>query len=211
MSRSGGFLILLPALLACSGCASISPPAKVIDPVPVYLAEYAIHSDVFMPEDDKFVAYTFGDWNYAALGHTWPTDAVGALLVSWGSTLERREAPVDPRTGGPLLYDQPDLLIRLEASRSQVQQRLIVLEKRFADDLKSAGPEGVVFNVDHTRTYVKDQQHYSIFNDCNDLTADNLRALGFHVDGFVVGSHFHVFEGSDEPEAEPARATADSP
>jgi hypothetical protein len=211
MSRAVGFFILLPALLSCCGCASITPPATVLDPVPIYLAEYPVHSELLMSHDGQYFAYSFGDWNYAAIGHTWPNDALGALVVSGASELEKRQAPLDPHTGGPLLYDDPDMLIRMVANRQEVEARLAVLEKRFQDDLKTAGPDGVVSTPDHSRTYVKDQQHYSVFNDCNDLTADTLRALGYRVDGFVVGSHFHVYAGSTAPEAPPARTTADSP
>jgi len=174
------------------GCATVDPSAKVIDPVPVYLAEYAIHSDLYMPTDDHYVAYTFGDWNYAALGHTWPNDAFGALFLSFQAALEKRIASINRHTGAPDLREPPQLLIRLTASHELVRRRVGEMEKRFQDDLARYGSEGEVLKEDGTRIYVKDSEHYSIANDCNDLTAATFRALGFGVKGIIVGSHFHI-------------------
>ena len=203
---------LLTALSALAGgCATVSAPMNLADPVPIYLAEYSVHSDVYMPRDGAYIAYTFGDWNYAALHHTWPNDAVGALTISGASALERRTAKIDPRTGEPILYDGPELVIRLFADRRDVERRLKQLDERFAHDLQVQGPSGVVTNDDKSRVYVKDDEHYSVANDCNDLTAGTLRELGFRVNGVIVGSHFHVSESEIAPPATPSSSVADSP
>jgi hypothetical protein len=92
-----------------------------------------------------------------------------------------------------------------------VRQRFAELEQRFADDLRQDPVAGFVANADHTRLYVKDSIHYGILEDCNVLTAETLRALGFHVYGFVVGSHFIVLASQSPPATQPTRTAADSP
>src|SRR5271154_2940430 len=124
MRRIAGGLIMLAIFAMTGGCATVSAPTSLADPVPIYLAEYSVHSDVYLPHDDGYVAYTFGDWNYAALHHTWPNDAVFALTISGASALERRIVSTDPRTGGPILRDNPDLVLRLYADRRDVEKRL---------------------------------------------------------------------------------------
>jgi hypothetical protein len=187
------FYLLLTTLCAAGGCAAVvHPPATLVDPVPVYLAQYHVHSTVLFPSEGRFIDYSFGDWNYAALHHRFINDAIGALTVSGESTLERRVVDADRQTGEPLLRDKPDLVIRLYANRQAVEQRFAELTERFQRDLVLHRDDGVMTYGDQAEVFVKDDQHYSLMNNCNGMTAETLRALGFRVDGPIMSSRFHL-------------------
>jgi hypothetical protein len=185
-------ILLLGAMINGGCAASVYPPATVVDPVPIYLAQYHVHSTVLFKQGNRFVDYTFGDWNYAALHHKFINDAVGALTISGASTFERRYVPISPLTGEPVLPDGPAVVIRLYASRAAVDQRLAELADRFMHDLQIYRDGGVMTYGKDEQVFVKDDAHYGLINNCNDLTADTLRALGFRVDGPVISSQFHL-------------------
>jgi hypothetical protein len=186
-------LLLLLLLSLSAGCeAVINPPAKMDDPVPIFFAKYNVHSTILLPQNGKYVDYSFGDWNYAALRHKFINDAMGALTISFCSTLERRIVTPDPRSGQPILYDHPDLVVRLFASRSLVDQRIAELERRFQADLAIHRADGMITYRDGTEVYVKDSEHYGLTNNCNHMTAATLRALGYHIDGATISNDFHL-------------------
>jgi hypothetical protein len=207
---------LLP--IVCAGCTTfVSGPASLTDPVPVYFVRYNVHSSVLMPVDGKYVDYSFGDWRYAAELHKLPNDALGALLVSFDSTLERRYLAIDPRMGQPFIPDNPDLVIRLFASRELVRQRIAELEQRVGRDLKLHEKDGMVVHYGPDVTFVKDPEHYGLTNNCNHLTAATLRAIGFQVEGSAENNNFHFTQlrGPEDAPATPGpdaqRTTVDFP
>jgi pimeloyl-ACP methyl ester carboxylesterase len=212
MRMRGIFLcLLLICLCGADGCAVVTGPSELTNPEPVYLVEYAVHSDLVMKRGAVWVGFSIGDWSYAALHHTGPHNVIGALLFSTAASFERRTERADPVTGAPDLHDNVQHFYRLYASHDKVEKRFAELEDRFADDLREDPVHGFVANADHTRLYVKDSIHYGVLDDCNALTAETLRALGFHVYGFVVGSHFIVWASQNPPTTQPNRTAADSP
>jgi hypothetical protein len=179
--------------LLCAGCAEVRPPAQVANPVPIYLADYDVHTTVLLPGDGPYyIDYSFGDWNYAAKNHKWPNDALGALTISFESEFERRIIPADPHTGEPQFPDKPGWYLRLYADRDAVDKRLSVLTARFNHDVELHSKDGLISEAGGTTIFVKDTQHYSAENNCNHLTAATLRSLGYQVTGIVNGGEFHV-------------------
>jgi len=177
----------------CGGCADVKMPANVADPVPIYLADYDVHTTVLLPGDGPYyIDYSFGDWNYAAKHHKLPNDALGALTISFSSEFERRIIPADPHTGEPRFPDKPGWFLRLYADRDAVNKRLAVLTARFQQDCKLHAKDGLISESDGSTIFVKDPQHYSVQNNCNHLTAETLRSLGYEVSGWVNGGSFHV-------------------
>jgi len=195
------FCLLIAAGLSGGCAAAIYPPANLVDPVPVYFAQYNVHSTILMPENGKYVDYSFGDWNYAALQHKCVNDALFALTISGASALERRELNIDPHTDEPVLHDNPDLVIRMYADRAAVKRRLAVLRARFDEDVRLHHDGGMVVYA-NSDVYVKDQQHYSLGNNCNHMTAETLRALGFRVDGPIITNQFHICRPQELPSAQ---------
>src|SRR5688572_14863201 len=104
MRRISSTLLLL-CFIACvsTGCATtVRPQSKPIDPVPVFLTDYGVHSSLMLPTPEgRYVEYSFGDYGYAALNRGGPHNALGALLVSGQSGIGRRFLTVRPGDDEP--------------------------------------------------------------------------------------------------------------
>lgn len=182
--------ISLFLLLAVGGCgAAVYPQTNPIHPTAVYVADYGIHSSLLLPNGDgRYVEYAFGDWNFAALNHCWPNDALGALLISFQSTLGRRFITLAPAEAEPHpMHPSPHRIQVVYASQDQVMRVVRDLDARYRHD-KSV----VMHNPDNDMDYVKDSEHYWVANNCNHLTARCLREMGCDVRGFVMLSQFSV-------------------
>lgn len=182
--------ISLFLLAFIGGCATnVFPQTKPIRPVAVYVADYGIHSSLLLPVGDRrYVEYAFGDWNFAALNHCWPQDALGALLISFQSALGRRYITVEPGKTEPWpVHPSPHKVQVVYASEAQVERVVKELDGRFNRDTHV-----VLHNPENDMDFVKDTEHYSILNNCNHLTARCLRELGCDVRGLVVLSTFSV-------------------
>jgi hypothetical protein len=194
-------------LLIASGCttAVYQPQQALAHPTTVYIADYGIHSSLLMPTGNgRYVEYAFGDWNFAALNHCWPNDALGALLVSFQSALGRRFVDVHPGQTVPHpCHPMPHRIQAVQASEAEVAMVVKELDERYHRDDKV-----VMFNPDNNMTYVKDSEHYSVANNCNNLTARCLREMGCEVHGWVVLSTFRVMPTEVEKVAAPVRTAA---
>ncbi len=170
------------------GCgAVVHPPAKAVDPVAVYVADYGVHSAVMLPlNDGRYVEYAFGDWGYCAYNKAAINDALGALLLSSESAFGRRFIEKNPGQAYPTPHAPlPKKIFAVYASRSDVQ----AIERKFAQRFQKYASTKV-YNYDNDTDYVHDDEHYSFINSCNHLTANTLRSLGCEVDGWAVFSNF---------------------
>lgn len=175
---------------AAGGCATVHPPRNVDDPVAAYVTDYGIHSAIVLPVGPgRYVEYAFGDYGYAALNRDSPFDAIGALLMSGTSGFGRSYMGADPRDGLPDLPRTPTRIQRLTVSRAKVDRLLEQLEARY-----DRGEQPSHFNAVTGIHWVRDGQHYSLFNSCNHLTARSLEALGCEVYGLPILSKFQ-FDG----------------
>jgi hypothetical protein len=171
----------------------------------VYVADYGIHSSLLLSNGDgRFVEYAFGDWNFAALNHCWPQDALGALLISFQSTLGRRFITLSPGETEPHpVHPAPHRVQVLYASRKDVIQVVAEMDSRYRRDTRV-----VMRNPDNDTDYVKDSEHYWVGNNCNHLTARCLRELGCDVRGLTVLSKFSVEPAKAEVAPLPIRTAA---
>ena len=195
-------------LLLTGGCATtVYPRARPASPTAVYLLDYGIHSSLLMPAGDGwYVEYAFGDWNYAALNHTWPNDALGALLISYQSTLGRRFVELAPGELAPHpRHPAPQNMQAIYASAADVQRVVDELDARYRQDAAQ-----VLHNPDNDTDYVKDPEHYSIANNCNHLTARCLREIGCDIRGLVLLSNFSVAPVPPEAKADQAAASSNA-
>src|SRR5260370_41910236 len=82
-----------------SGCsARIIPPAHVVDPVPVFVADYGRHSSILLPDEDgKLLEFAWGDYEWFAVNHNDAGDALAALFWSRGSTMGIRWLATAPQ------------------------------------------------------------------------------------------------------------------
>ena len=179
-------------LLVClAGCATkVYPQQHLVEPTAVYVADYGIHSSLLLPTaEGRYVEYAFGDWNFAAMNHCWPQDALGALLISFQSALGRRFIDVQPGQTAPHpVHPEAHRIQVFYASKAEVAAVVAQLQARY-----DRGAYEVMHNPDNDTDYVRDNsEHYSVANNCNHLTARCLREMGCDVRGFVMLSRFRI-------------------
>lgn len=199
MLKSTAIFVFL--LFAAGGCATtVYPQANPVRPTAVYVADYGIHSSLLLPNGDgRYVEYAFGDWNFAAMNHCWPNDALGALLISFQSALGRRYITLGPDETVPHpVHPPPHSIQVVYAPYEQVMRVVRELDARYR-----RSNSVVMHNTDNDMDYVKDSEHYWVANNCNHLTARCLAEMGCDVRGFVMFSQFAV-EGQKEEVARAA-------
>src|SRR3954469_24900058 len=177
MRRISSLVLVFVAGLLATGCATtVRPEARPIDPVPVFLTDYGVHSSLMLPTaDGNYVEYSFGDYGYAALNHGGPHNALGALLVSGQSAIGRRFLSVRPGDDAPRPAYAPRSFQKFYAERFQVSTLVKELDERFRNGAEQSDP---VHNPITDAVFVKDSEHYSLANNCNHMTARLLRELG---------------------------------
>ena len=183
-------VILLFCVMLGGGCAAtIYPQAHPIRPTAVYVADYGIHSSLLLPTGNgRYVEYAFGDWNFAALNHCGPQDALGALLISFQSTLGRRFVDVQPGQADPHpVHPSPHRMQVVYVPEDRVAQVVRELDDRYQRGGRA------LHNPENDTDYVRDDtEHYWVGNNCNHLTARCLEQMGCDVRGLVVLSKFDV-------------------
>jgi hypothetical protein len=198
MRRISSLVFVLVAVVLSTGCATtVRPQARPIDPVPVFLTDYGVHSSLMLPTaDGNYVEYSFGDYGYAALNRGGPHNAVGALLVSGQSAIGRRFLSVRPGDETPRPAYAPRSFQKLYAERFQVSALVKELDDRFRRGAEYSDP---IHNPITDAVFVKDSEHYSIANNCNHMTARLLRQLGCQVAGEQGRSAFKVVGKQELP------------
>jgi hypothetical protein len=190
-------LLLVTAGAGCS--ATIVPPAKVSDPVDVFVADYGRHSSLLLPtpvdQVMNYTEYAFGDWRWFAEGDTQWTVAVTAMVHSRQATLGRRQV-TRPDANAPddeirfARAVECDKLIRIRCSRESVTKLSRELDERF---VRAAQPPGIVIHSDYSELdHVKDGEGYWALHNCNHVTAEWLRQLGCDVRGAPMLSHYKL-------------------
>ena len=198
ISALRAFFLLTCLATAGGGCATtVRPEAKPIDPVAVYLTNYGVHSSLMLPTSDgRFVEYSFGDYGYAALNRGGPHNALGALFVSGQSGIGRRFLSIRPGDDAPRPAYAPKSVQRFYAKRVQVYALVKELDRRYRK-----GGDAPVHNPITDNVFVKDEEHYSIANNCNHMTGRMLRQLGCQVRGTTATPRYRVVGKQELPAA----------
>ncbi len=190
MTRVGSIIALSVLLFWLNGCSTtITPPYHPTEPTEVYLCDYGVHSSLLLPVTQKmYVEFLYGDWNWAALGHTGPIDGIEALFFSQQATLARRFVIRSPGEKVPRPIDGPitetGVIVQGRSCRKVLAEMLLRWQRHRLTDM-TTGEE---------LSYVKDDVHYSWLHDCNAQTADCLRTMGCKVDGMAIWSNFKIAE-----------------
>jgi hypothetical protein len=211
MRRTSSILMLtcLCCLAGATGCATtVRPAAKPIDPVPVFLTDYGVHSSLMLPTlEGRYVEYSFGDFGYAALNRGGPHNALGALFASGQSGIGRRFLSIRPGEEMPRPAQAPKSVQKIYANRWQVAALVDELDRRY----RRNAAEPAVRNPITGNLFVKDDERYSIANNCNHMTARMLRQLGCEVRGSTGTSKFKVVGKQELPAVAARGAYAQMP
>jgi hypothetical protein len=183
-------LVLLIAWLGLGACQHrIVPPAGVSDPVRVFVIDYGRHASLALPKEHSgLVEWSWGDWNWYALGRTGPVEGLQALFASPRSTLSRRE--LGPAASAEELAArvaaEEAVALQVERERARALQKRLEARWMRRRDQAVRHPSG--------RVFVPDDARYGISNNSVHELARWLEALGADVSGSGVTANFKLRE-----------------
>jgi hypothetical protein len=175
---------------AGGGCSAVivPPQAKPGESVPVFVADYGYHSTLIVPRPEGgLVEYAYGDWTYFGQNQKSVATALHALLASDQATLGRRVLDRRPDEPGWEEATGAKCVIRFAALRDKVAEVERALEERFNTRIDS-----MTYSPVHQLYFVKDDERYALWNNCNHFTARAMERLGCRVEWFIGGSSFRV-------------------
>ena len=173
-------------VIAGSGCvATICPPHASGDQVQVVVVDYGRHSSLILPRPDgTYVEYVFGEWNwYARLRDRW-YHVIPTVFWPTQGALGRRPRQLVPELGRNFHGEN---VIQVPVSRLRVEALLQKLDARFEMHIETK-----LYNRVYRFTFVKDDESYVCFNNCNHLVVRWLRDLGCTVTGSAGFANFPV-------------------
>jgi hypothetical protein len=192
--RGGIFLAVAFLASVSGGCVTtrIIPPRPSGDDVSVFVTDYGRHSSVLLPTPQgHYNEYAFGDFNWFALSHTTQSDALHAMLWSAGATLGRRQIKLEIDDPTAVASDTTACkVIRLRVPRDRVDALIERLDADFY-----ARHDTVTYNPASAMWFVRSDEPYNAFHNCNHVTARWLRQLGCQIRGTAMFSKFAVDAG----------------
>jgi len=176
---------------ALSGCVTrVMPPPHPSDPLPVFIADYGRHSSIILPDGrGRLIEYAYGDWEWFALNENKLSDALRALFYSRHSTLGRRKLLAPASRPAVAQELQVKHVEEFTATRARIDALMDELDTRIDSHADTR-----VFNEQVQMWFVQDEQHYGIWNNCNDMTAHWLKLLGCTTAGNGWTADFRVAE-----------------
>ena len=186
-----GRLLLLLVLAAPIGCTTtVVAPARVKQPVTVYLLDHGRTPSLVLPgEPGRMVRYMYGDWEWYARNNTTAWRGFLALFVPTRGTLGRDEFPAvesaDALPEALAVGIEEVLPIEVEREHARALQREI--ESEF-DAHREAG----VWNEGNRARFVPHSQKYTWFTNSNHMVAGWLRELGCETHGPAFDSCWKV-------------------
>lgn len=180
MRRPRLFAHLLLLAISCGCGFTVTPPPSPADPVPVFLLDHGWHASLVLPADEGMVRYSYGDWQWYALGRTGAAEGSRALIGPSPAGLSRKVLFASPTEDGirrtlPIATEHI-FLIRVEAERAlRLRGRL---EGIFWQNRRTL-QHNVALGID----FVRHPQPYSLRHNSNEVVATWLRELGAEVRG----------------------------
>ncbi|MGE5610958.1 MAG: hypothetical protein ACM359_17035 [Bacillota bacterium] len=187
-SPTGVLVVLIALVPLLPGCTNvITPPPPPVDPVTVYLLDHGRHPSLVLPRTDgKLTRYTYGQWNWYALGHTGVFQALGALFIPSQAGLGRRE--FDSTSLQPILQlDPADHTYAIQVERAAADRLRDKLDSMFQANIST-----LHVNEPYHLDFVHDPEKYWFFHNSNHVTCDWLREMGCRVKGSGLLSDWKV-------------------
>ena len=193
-------------LIMLTGCAwTVKPPAKVSDPVSVYLTDYGRHTSLIMPlSDDHLIEYAVGDWDWFAVNQNDSWSAVRAVTFSRGATLGRRLFVKTDNLHELKRLSGADRLVELRVDGHRVRKLTDLLDRQY-----TARMDTWHFNPLTHLDHVRSDRPYWGLNNCNNYTAAWLRQLNCNVSGWTILSNFKLSSPPPASSTQPV-ATSDA-
>jgi hypothetical protein len=167
---------------------TVTPPSSLSEPTPVFLMDFGTTSSLVLTvNDERMVAYVYGDWNYYALRNQSAFDGVNALLWPSQGTLGRKEIAGRPRVDTIRHGIGSDVqeIYAFAVERSAVDYLQQELDRIYVNGLDMA------VNA-YGMTFVHHPQMYTYWSNSNHMTAAWLGSLGCRIHGPAFGSRWRV-------------------
>jgi len=159
----------------------VVPPAAPENARSVFLLEHGQHASLVLPGKYKgVVRYSYGDWDYYALGRKGISSGLRALQGPTLAGLGRREL------AGPATEEGVRASVRvgiLAAHELKVPALAIEDLRARLDGIYEANKSSVIYNSQIDLEFVHHPVPYSSEHNSNRVVADWLRALGCTVEG----------------------------
>lgn len=171
-------VLLLTMLYGCG--FTVIPPPLPADPAPVFLLDHGGHASLVLPAEEGLVRYSYGDWEWYALGRTGPAEGIRALIGPNPAGLSRKMLSVSPtaeaiRRALPVSIENIHLISAEVAEVSRLRSRL---EAIFVEN-RGTLHHNPTFGLD----FVRHPEPYSLGHNSNTVVAGWLRELGADVRG----------------------------
>jgi hypothetical protein len=172
--------VLLALLTACSSTVVVPPPAPV-QARPVFVLEHGQHASLVIPgKTQGIVRYSYGDWNYYALGDKSISSGLRALQGPTLAGLGRRELKADATPQGVRSAVRvPVAAIHTVLAEASAIEAL----REKLEDIYRANQASLIYNADIDLEFVHHPVPYSSQHNSNRVVADWLQALGCEVRG----------------------------
>jgi len=174
-----GLVVAFSFLSACS--TIVIPPAAPGTPRPVFVLEHGQHASLVLPgEKQGIVRYSYGDWNYYALGNKGISSGLRALQGPTLAGLGRRELKAPATEEG--VYSAvrvPIAAIHTVPADSAAIENL----RSKLDEIYRTNSDSLIYNADIDLEFVHHPVPYSSEHNSNRVVADWLSALGCEVRG----------------------------
>lgn len=185
-------LVLLVLLPACADTNIIHPPARVSVPARVAVLDHGRHATLVMEMPETgMVRYSYGDWQWYALGRTGAGPAMTALARPSQAALARRVigVPFSPEAIQANVPVGIEDLIVVEVERSAVKALAARLDSLFFANIAT-----MVTNRDYGLDMVHHPEPYSWGHNSNHMVVGWLEELGCRVEGSGTYSDWRLAE-----------------
>lgn len=187
---SAQLFVMLSIAFAGACAVQLTPPRQLLEPVPVFLLDHGHHASlVLVGEGGGLVRYSYGDWDYYALGRTGLATGFNALFKSTRAALGRRELPGAPTAANVRgqLRIGIEQLFELSVEAAEAKRLRDRLDMLFQTALAAR-----VYNADMDMEFVPHPQAYTLAHNSNLMVAEWLEALGCRVQGRAIVSNWRV-------------------
>ena len=195
-----GALVLPPLAVivtaaALAGCTtSIIPPADPTDPVSVFVLDYGRHSSLLLPDTSAqaFTEYAYGDWNWFALDRSEWYDVFPTLFWPTRGALGRRTLHVESNPETIMGVVACEHVLEVTVSARRASELSAELDSQFEQR-----SETLHYQPLYDLSFVHGETAFHLFENCNHMLADWLRALGCEVRGPAMAADFVVRERAE--------------
>lgn len=184
------FLTAVVATMMMGGCTiTVHPPLAPEHPVDVFIIDYGRHSSLLLPESNSasLIEFTYGDWNWYALGRDDPLDIFPTLFFPTQGALGRWVWILEPKAE-TLRWTIPCEQIHTVTVSSEAAARLLDrLETRYRSHLQTQH-----LSEQYRLEFVHDDRPYCLLNHCNLIMQEWLDELGCETNGIALVADFRI-------------------